>query len=64
MSTKDWPFTIPTRFPEVNAGKGKWVAYSNAAKTKIVAQGDDKDEVLEKARLKGCKPPILIMECK
>lgn len=62
--SRDWPFTIPSKFPEVDPAKGRWVAYSNATKAKIVSQGNDKEKVLQKAAKKGCKPPILIMECK
>ena len=62
--SKDYPIIPPSKIPEADPKKGRWVVYSNAAKSKIVAQGNDKEEVIEKARLKGCQPPILIMECK
>jgi len=60
----DDPFFIPRRLPEADCSKGKLIAYSNADSAKIVAQGDDKEVVLQRAKVKGCKPPILIMECK
>jgi len=60
----DDPFLIPRRFPKSDCSKGKWIAYSNADGAKIIAQGNDKEIVLQRAKTKGRKPPILIMECK
>ena len=54
-------FTIPLKLPEASPEAGRWVAYSNALISKIVAQGDDKEVVLLTAQSKGCKPPILLM---
>ena len=55
------PLIIPKRFPPIDPTKGEWVIYSNALVSKVVVQGDNKEEILQQAKLKGCQPPILLM---
>ena len=49
------------RIPAADPKDGKWVAYSDARHSKVVAQGDDLKRVINKAARRGVQPPILIM---
>ena len=47
---------------ELDPTKGKYVSLTRGhVITKIIAQSDDKEEVIMKAKLKGVQPPILFM---